>query len=282
MTTAESRGVRFASALRIGALLFAGVLAAGAAAVLPAPPAHAVGGVTITPAPDPEGPTVVVLQGSGFQYQPNAPGGVYVFFGVVSDAASNAWAPSQGGATGVTYSYASTDGAIRLVAFEGGSSASEANAVIDANGEWEVEFTIPGSRFTSSSGNPHDGAAQEGDEIDCLTYTCGIITIGAHGTVNANNESFTPVTFAVPESPGPTAPPTGPAEEGAATEAADPAAPGASSGPEAGVIIALAAGAAVVLAAAIGIPMAVRRSRAAHAADGPADSDDASADRPAE
>ncbi|GAA1604715.1 hypothetical protein [Leucobacter chromiireducens] len=159
-------------------------------------PAQAASRVDVAPAPAADGPTTVTLSGSGFQYQPNAPGGVYVFFGAVADPATNAWAPSQGGRSGETFAYAGTDGARLLVAFQGGSSASEANGQIDANGNWSTQMTIPGSRFTASFGNPHEGAQGNGQEIDCLQVQCGIITIGAHGLVNANNESFTPVSFA--------------------------------------------------------------------------------------
>ena len=30
--------------------------------------------------------------------------------------------------------------------------------------------------------------------VDCRKVTCGVITVGAHGVANANNETFTPVT----------------------------------------------------------------------------------------
>ena len=165
-------------------------------AVLGANAAHAAGRVDVSPAPNADGSTTVTLSGSGFQYVPNAPGGIYVTFGVVQDPTTNSWAPSQGGRSGSTFGYASTGGATLLVAFAGGSSAGESNAVIDENGNWTAQMTIPGARFPSSSGNPHAGQAQEGAEIDCLTVQCGIITFGAHGMVNANNESFTPVSFA--------------------------------------------------------------------------------------
>lgn len=174
-------------------------LAAGAifslGAVFTSPPAHAAARVEVSPAPNADGATTVTLSGSGFQYVPNAPGGIYIFFGAVSDPSTNAWAPSQGGRSGSTFGYAGASGSILLAAFEGGSSAPESNAVIGADGTWTAQMTIPGSSFASSSGNPHAGQAVEGAVIDCLQVQCGIITIGAHGAVNANNESFTPVGF---------------------------------------------------------------------------------------
>lgn len=248
---------------RIGALALLALLAAFAAVVLPAQAAHAVGTVVVTPEPSADGETRVTLTGSGFQYVPNAPGGIYVFFGVVSDPASSAWAPSQGGSSGATYSYANTDGSILLVAFEGGSSSSEASAVIDANGDWSAELTIPGSSFALSAGNPHDGEAQEGETVDCLQQVCGIITIGAHGNINANNESFTPVTFA-PAEPEPAPVAEEPAEEPVVED--EPEVPAVEDEP-AGIgtagAVAIAAGAVVVVGAVVWALIAARRSRAA-------------------
>ncbi len=158
-------------------------------------PAHAASRVDVSTTPNADGATTVTLTGTGFQYQPNAPGGIYVFFGIVSDPATNAWAPSQGGASGSTYSYASTRGSQLLVAFEGGSSASASNATIRSDGTWTATMTIPGSRFTATFGDPHSGSVSQSSQVDCLQLICGIITIGAHGRWNANNESFTPVGF---------------------------------------------------------------------------------------
>lgn len=158
-------------------------------------PAHAAGRVDVSPAPSADGETIVTLSGSGFQYLPNAPGGIYVSFGVVADPTTNSWAPSQGGKSGSTFGYAATGGATILVSFAGGSSAEAANALIEADGTWTAQMKIPGSSFPSISGNPHAGEATEGATIDCLQVQCGIITFGAHGMINANNESFTPVSF---------------------------------------------------------------------------------------
>ncbi|WP_201026566.1 hypothetical protein, partial [Priestia megaterium] len=137
----------------------------------------------------------MTLSGSGFQYQPNAPGGVYVFFGAVSDPAGGSWSPSQGGKSGQSFAYASTGGSQLLIAFEGGDSAEAANGMIRPDGTWSAQMTIPGSTFEATSGNPHAGQSAAGETIDCTVVQCGIITIGAHGMWNANNESFTPISF---------------------------------------------------------------------------------------
>ncbi|MGO1661765.1 MAG: hypothetical protein ACTHYD_08380 [Canibacter sp.] len=182
-------------ALRATVAMLAAALLAALIVVLPTNPAHAAGRVDVSTTPAASGATKVTLSGSGFQYQPNAPGGVYVFFGTVADPATNSWAPSQGGKSGSSFTYAGTSGAQLLVGFEGGSSASASNSVIRADGTWSSEMTIPGATFAGSSGNPHEGAAATGAEINCLEVQCGIITIGAHGRINANNESFTPISF---------------------------------------------------------------------------------------
>ncbi|MCW2289814.1 hypothetical protein EDF60_3027 [Leucobacter luti] len=198
MSERLSHRVWLARCSRVGALAaaaaVAGLLALGGVLGAPAP-AHAAGRVDVSPAPSADGATTVTLSGSGFQYLPNAPGGIYVTFGVVSDPTTNAWAPSQGGKSGSTFGYAATGGTTLLVGFAGGSSADASNALIDESGNWSAQMTIPGSSFASVSGNPHAGGATEGATIDCLSVQCGIITFGAHGNVNANNESFTPVSF---------------------------------------------------------------------------------------
>ncbi|WP_449282312.1 hypothetical protein [Leucobacter sp.] len=196
MTTAVlRRGARPNDGTRVLGLLLLGALLALLAVVSPASAAHAAGRVDVSAAPAVDGSTTVTLTGSGFQYVPNAPGGIYVFFGAVSDPGTNSWAPSQGGRSGSTFGYASASGSQLLVGFAGGDSASASTSLIDANGDWTAQMTIPGAVFDSVSGNPHAGESQAGGRIDCLQVQCGIITIGAHGMVNANNESFTPVAF---------------------------------------------------------------------------------------
>lgn len=191
-TTAAPRPLR---GLRVGAMMALALLVSALVLLIPSHPAHAASRVDVAPAPNANGETTVTLSGSGFQYLPNAPGGVYVFFGAVVDPSTNSWAPSQGGKSGQTFSYASTGGSQLLVGFAGGSSAEASNSLIDASGSWTAQMTIPGSSFVSTSGDPHSGSAQTGATIDCMRVQCGIITIGAHGMVNANNESFTPISF---------------------------------------------------------------------------------------
>ncbi|WP_423463637.1 hypothetical protein ACO229_02565 [Promicromonospora sp. MS192] len=158
----------------------------------PALAAHAAGGVTVSGQPDPDGATTVRVSGSGFQSVPKAFGGIYVFFGWVSDPSGGSWAPSHGGVSGDDYRYvpdaqeAQNAGYQRFVAFPGSSTEGEANGgTIAADGTWSTDLVIPGARFE----------AADGGTVDCTAVQCGIITIGAHGVRNANNESFTPVNF---------------------------------------------------------------------------------------
>lgn len=163
------------------------------------PYAHAAGASVATNVEggtlNPDRATQIELSGSGFQSVQGGFGGIYVLFGWVSDPNGGSWRPSQGGITGENYRYVPDDesnptGYDVFVAFPGSSTASAANGgTIAADGTWSAAITVPGARFTSydRSGNPTD--------VDCTTVQCGIITIGAHGVVNANNETFTPLTF---------------------------------------------------------------------------------------
>ncbi|MBW3087641.1 hypothetical protein KIH77_02645 [Bifidobacterium sp. 82T24] len=145
---------------------------------------------------NPDGKTTVDLSGSGFQSVQGGFGGIYVLFGWVDDPDGGSWKPSQGGVTGQDYRYVPDDennpaGYDVFVAFPGDSTASAANGgQIAANGTWNAKITVPGAKFTSydRSNNPTD--------VDCTAVQCGIITIGAHGVVNASNETFTPLSFA--------------------------------------------------------------------------------------
>ncbi|MGI5191862.1 hypothetical protein ACQEVI_27225 [Promicromonospora sp. CA-289599] len=155
--------------------------------------AHAAAGVAVSGQPDPGRATTVRVSGSGFQSVPKAFGGIYVFFGWVSDPSGGSWAPSRGGVSGDTYRYvpdaetAQNAGYQRFVAFPGSSTEAEANGgTVAADGTWSTDLVIPGARFE----------AADGGTVDCTAVQCGIITIGAHGVRNANNETFTPVTFA--------------------------------------------------------------------------------------
>lgn len=133
------------------------------------------------------------MSGSGFQSIQGGFGGIYVLFGWVQDGA---WQPSQGGLTGETYLYVpdsetkDNQGYQRFVTFPGSSTAEAANGgEISPEGNWSLEMIVPGPTFQARD---RDGNVQS---VDCREVRCGVITVGAHGVANANNESFTPVTF---------------------------------------------------------------------------------------
>lgn len=139
---------------------------------------------------DPTYATELAVSGAGFQAVEGGHGGVYVFFGTVSSG----WRPSQGGATGRDYFYVPDSegrdnaGYQRFVAFPGSDTAGSANGgTMSGAGGWSTTLKVPGAVFEAvdRSGGVHT--------VDCREVTCGIITIGAHGVVNANNETFTPV-----------------------------------------------------------------------------------------
>ncbi len=171
------------------------------ALVATAPPAWAAGSVSVS---GPDGSasvsadyaTDITVSGTGFQSIQNGFGGIYVLFGWVDDAASGTWRPSAGGVVGEDYRYvpdaesADNNGFQRFLAFPGSQTESSANGTIAADGSWTVSMVTPGATFESQD---RDGNITE---VDCRTVTCGIITIGAHGVKNANNETFTPVSFA--------------------------------------------------------------------------------------
>ncbi|CAM3509403.1 hypothetical protein OCAE111667_13395 [Occultella aeris] len=179
----------------------AAAVALCAASVLTAAPVAAAGRVTIDS--DLGGaqvsltePTTISVNGSGFQSIQNGFGGVYVLFGWVTDPGGGSWRPSEGGHTGDTYLYVPDTEALdnagyqRFVSFPGSSTAAAANGgLLAADGTFSLSMIIPGPTFTAQD---RDGNAAS---VDCREVSCGIITVGAHGVVNANNESFTPVTF---------------------------------------------------------------------------------------
>lgn len=161
-------------------------------------PAGAAGRVTVESAAggataDPDYATTVTVTGAGFQSITGGFGGVYVLFGWVSDGSS--WRPSNGGEVGADYRYVpdseskDNQGFQRFVAFPGSETEDAANAVMAADGSWSVEMVVPGASFESQD---RSGGVSS---VDCLEVTCGIITIGAHGVKNANNETFTPIDF---------------------------------------------------------------------------------------
>lgn len=139
-----------------------------------------------------DGPTTLTLEGSGFQSVAGGFGGIYILFGSVT---GDAWAPSQGGGFGTTYFYqpdtqdANNAGMQGFVAFPGSSTEGDAGGVMTDDGSWSTELIVSGPVFTVTDA---DGAERE---LDCRVETCGVITLGAHGVVNASNETFTPVSF---------------------------------------------------------------------------------------
>ncbi len=170
-------------------LLTAGLSLAG---ILPAAtPAEAAARVSVSGTPSADGTSTLKLSGSGFQSVKNGFGGIYVLFGVVDGT----WQPSKGGKTGKNLRYAydnesKPEGFQLFVTFPGSTTAYAANGgTLNSDGTWSGTLKIPGAKFTSydRQRNPVD--------VDCTREQCGIITIGAHGVTNANNESFTPVNF---------------------------------------------------------------------------------------
>lgn len=195
-------------------------LAVIAALLVPVGAAHAAAGVTVSNADgsataDPDYATEFTVRGSGFQSITNGFGGVYVLFGWVDDPNGGSWRPSSGGVVGTDFRYVpdsesqDNQGFQRFVSFPGSDTEGAAHAVMAADGSWSVPMVVPGAVFESRD---REGATTS---VDCRSVTCGIITIGAHGVKNANNETFTPITFAAP---GGTA---------ATPDAAEPAAGGA-------------------------------------------------------
>jgi hypothetical protein len=225
MTASTHRRVRPLAALAIATAI-------AASAIAGATPAWASAGVSVA---GPDGgsllpadyATEVTVSGTGFQSIAKGFGGVYVLFGWVDDAAGGSWRPSQGGEVGSDYRYvpdaesADNAGYQRFLAFPGSQTESSANGVLGADGSWSLSMVVPGAVFESQD---RDGRVSE---VDCRQVTCGIITIGAHGVKNANNETFTPVSFG-------TAP--------AAAEGGTDAAPAAPDAPAGSVRVGLASG----------------------------------------
>ncbi|GGH51357.1 hypothetical protein [Microbacterium album] len=185
------------------ALALTALAALSVPAFVAAPPAHAAAGVSVVgpsggATADPDYATEVTVSGSGFQSIPKGFGGVYVLFGWAGDG----WRPSQGGITGEHYRYVpdtealDNNGFQRFVAFPGSDTAGAAHAIMAEDGSWSVSMVIPGATFQSRDRNGNVS------EVDCREVTCGIITIGAHGVKNANNETFTPIRFAAPSGGG--------------------------------------------------------------------------------
>jgi hypothetical protein len=144
---------------------------------------------------DPDYATSVQLRGTGFQSVKNGFGGIYVLFGWVDTK----WRPSEGGASGVDFRYVqdtetrNNHGFQRFISFPGDPTAYAANGgEVAADGTWSTSLVIPGATF------PAQGRNGGVEQIDCRQVQCGVITIGGHGVVSPANESFTPISFAVP------------------------------------------------------------------------------------
>jgi hypothetical protein len=140
-----------------------------------------------TSSADPDFATNITVSGQGFQSVQGGFGGIYVVFGTTDSR----WRPSQGGVSGTDYIYVqdvqtkANHGYQQFVAFPGSSTAGDANAVMAADGSWRVTLVVPGASFPAAGGK----------QINCRSVQCGVITIGAHGVVNATNETFSPVSF---------------------------------------------------------------------------------------
>ncbi|WP_449282311.1 HtaA domain-containing protein [Leucobacter sp.] len=124
----------------------------------------------------------VTVTGSGYATDNNGDtaGGAYILFGWVDKM------PSQGGSMSAgDYVYADGQETYQWMVSYPGSSTQPGTPVMTADGDWETEFTLYGSEFTSANGVT----------VDCYEVQCGVFTIGAHGKVNAGVEVFAPVYF---------------------------------------------------------------------------------------
>lgn len=170
----------------------------------PLPAAAATARVTFSPgSADPDYATTFALRGGGFQAVKGGFGGVYIMFGTVKGT----WQPSQGGVSGQNFVYVQDSedkdnrGYQRFVSYENGGTLSAANGgIVHPDGSWATNLIVPGASFPAQG---RDGGIEQ---INCLKVQCGIITVGAHGVVDPQNETFTPVRFAVPgQAPAPRA-----------------------------------------------------------------------------
>ncbi|GAB3615922.1 hypothetical protein GCM10027416_04790 [Okibacterium endophyticum] len=222
---------RTARIRRTAAASLAIALASITAVALPAAPAYAAASVSVhvegredlVGVADPTYLTQLRVSGSGFQSVVNGFGGLYVFFGWVEPGES--WKPSNGGTTGANYRYVPDDetnpvGYALFVTFPGSSTAYAANGgELAADGTWSSVISVPGAAFTALD---RDGNSSE---VDCRSVQCGIITIGAHGVKNANNETFTPISFTDLYGDATAAQAVPPADEAVVTEAVPTPAP---------------------------------------------------------
>jgi hypothetical protein len=164
----------------------AGLLGLG----LTAAPAFADGpATTVTPTAeaDPAGQDIRVT-GSGFDPDSNNGFGVYVAFG-----------PKNG-----------ADWYLNANAFQTtkwvhkNASGSAGQAKMNADGTFDLTLTGIKARYTDGDGN----------EVDCLTTQCYVLTFAAHGSPDRSQDTLTPVTFVGGENPGgPGEPPAGDSED---------------------------------------------------------------------
>lgn len=134
-----------------------------------------------------DAPTTVTIKGTGFDPGPGkgeagyGQGGIYVVIGQAEPGES--WRRSKGGLTGpegdLNY------GLPRFVGYQGSADGDVADGVMDENGNWQYELTIPKGSFESFFG----------DTLNCVERQCGVYSFGAHGVVNAANEATTLIHF---------------------------------------------------------------------------------------
>lgn len=118
-------------------------------------------------------------------------GGAYILFGYVDTSRPEGWGPSTGGRSGFEYIYVEGEENQSMVSYPGNTTAP-GFPMMDANGNWTAEFTIAASTFNAFM-----------KDVNCYEVQCGVITIGAHGQVNAAAEVFTPVYFNASNAPAP-------------------------------------------------------------------------------
>ena len=148
--------------------------------------------MTVTPgyALDADGATTVTVEGFGYDPGPEAApgtgsGGIYVGLGTMKNPGTEEWRRSNGGSSGPVGQADYTYGVPRFVGNQNSADADVADAVMDSEGHWSFDIEIPASEIPSFFG----------DTIDCVENGCGFFSFGAHGSVNAANEAFTPVFF---------------------------------------------------------------------------------------
>lgn len=224
-----------------------------------------------------DGETTLELAGSGFQSVEGGFGGIYVAFGWVS---GDGWGPSEGGVSGENYLYVAdgmtaeeNTGLMQFIAFPGSSTSAEAGGEMASDGTWSTTLVVPGPvlELSDAGGNTR--------EVDCTVEQCGVLTFGAHGLRNANNETFSPIAFVVDDgapvqestSPEET-PAVDPAEEDSVEETAPPAedASGDAASDDAGdtgteqgggaLPVIIAGAAAALIAVVVGVVVKLRRS----------------------